>query len=97
MSSRYILTKSAENDIDDIVTYITQDNANAAYDFIDALYDSFELLCDNPLMGYTREDITKHPIRFWAFKWHYLVVYLPDDPLKIVRVLSGFRDLSKLV
>ena len=97
MRSRYFLTRLAEQDIDEIVSYIAQDNTQAAYDFIDALYDSFESLCDNPFMGHIREDITEHHVRFWTFKWHYLVVYLPDDPLKIVRILSGFRDISKLV
>lgn len=48
-------------------------------------------------MGHTREDLTLHSVRFWTFKWHYLVVYTPKSPIEIVRVLSGFRDIPGLL
>lgn len=97
MTANYVLSLIAEQDIDEVITYIAQENSQAAYDFVDALYESFEKLADNPYLGHIREDLTEQPVRFWTFKWHYLVVYQPTQPLQIVRVLSGFRDIANLI
>lgn len=97
MTVNYILSEMANQDIEDIVTYIAQENLQAAHKFIDRLYDSFERLVDNPYLGHVREDLTTYPVRFWTFKWHYLIVYKLAKPLQIVRVLSGFRDLANLI
>ena len=97
MTASYVLSPAAEQDIEELITYIATENTQAAYDFVDALYDSFEKLAEHPFMGHVREDLTPHPVRFWTFKWHYLVIYNPIQPLEIVRVLSGFRDISNLV
>ncbi len=44
-----------------------------------------------------REDLTDEPLRFWPVR-RYLIVYRPDsDPLEIVRVLSAYRDVKKLL
>lgn len=97
MPVSYVLSHIAEQDIDDLVTYIAQENKHAALDLVDALYDAFDKLAENPYLGHIREDLTKQPVRFWTFRWHYLIVYKPDKLLKIVRVLSGFRDISNLI
>ncbi len=97
MATNYVLSSIAEQDIDEVITYIAQENSQAAYDFVDALYESFEKLADNLYLGHVREDLTEQPVRFWTFKWHYLVVYQPTQPLQIVRVLSGFRDIANLI
>lgn len=97
MKPNYELSFEAEHDIDDIITFIARENQHAAHDFVDALYDSFELLAEHPHLGHVREDLTAHTVRFWTFKWHYLVIYRPTTPLQIVRVLSGFRDLAGLI
>ena len=94
MSTSYFVSPIAEQDIDEAITYLAKENPKAAYDFVDALYDSFEKLSDNPMLGHSREDLTKHPVRFWTFKWHYLVIYKPEKPIEIVRVLSGYRDIT---
>lgn len=97
MTTGYILSKIAEQDIDEVITYIAQENVQAAYKFVDALYNSFEELANNPYLGHMREDLTQHPVRFWTFKWHYMIVYKPDKPLEIVRVLSSSRDIPNLI
>jgi len=48
-------------------------------------------------MGHKREDLTNKNVRFWTFKWHYLIVYKDCNPIEIVRVLSGYRDITKLM
>lgn len=48
MKPDYKLSPEAEHDIDDITTFIAHENQRAAHDFVDALYDSFELLAEYP-------------------------------------------------
>jgi plasmid stabilization system protein ParE len=67
MRFNYFISPAAEQDIDEIVTYIAQENPNAAHQFLDSLYDAMEKLSDNPLLGHLREDLTEKPVRFWTF------------------------------
>ena len=97
MISNCYLSPAAEQDIDEVITYLAQENPFAAHSFLDALYVTLERLADNPEMGHLREDLTDKPVKFWPFKWHYLIIYKPTDPLEIVRVLSGFRDIINLI
>ena|SRR3990167_2464528 len=97
MKSSYYLSPIAEQDIDEVITYIAQENSAAAHKFLDALYDAMEKLSDNPYLGHLREDLTDKPVKFWTFRWHYLIIYKPIFPLEIVRVLSGYRDIINLI
>jgi plasmid stabilization system protein ParE len=97
MISKCYLSPAAESDIDEVITYLAQENPKAAYSFLDALYDAMEKLANNPDMGHLREDLTDKPVKFWPFKWHYLIIYKPTSPLEIIRVLSGFRDIINLL
>lgn len=40
----YFLSAIAEQDIDEIISYIAQENANAALTFLDSLYESMNML-----------------------------------------------------
>lgn len=93
----YSLSPIAEQDIDEIVSYIALDNPGAALKFLDALYDAMDNLATNPMLGHKREDLTDNGVRFWTFKWHYLVIYKDCLPIEIVRVLSGYRDIFNLL
>jgi plasmid stabilization system protein ParE len=93
----YYLSLTAEQDIEDIVSYIALENSEAAFRFLDDLYELMTLLAANPLIGHKRIDLTDKPVRFWTFKRHYLIIYLDSSPIEIVRVLSGFRDVSNLL
>jgi len=97
MKFGYYLSYEAEHDIDEIITYIAQENPKAAHDFLDSLYDAMGKLVDNPELGHLREDLTDKPVKFWTFKWHYLVIYKPMAPIEIVRVLSGYRDIFNII
>jgi plasmid stabilization system protein ParE len=77
MKFGYYLSHEGENDIDEIITYIAQENPLAAHKFLDSLYDAMEKLSDNPYLGHSREDLTDKPVKFWSFKWHYLIIYKP--------------------
>lgn len=93
----YFLSQIAEQDIDEIVTYIAKENTKAALTLLDSLYTAMDKLAENPMMGHTREDLTNRSVRFWPFKWHYLIVYNDCQPIEIVRVLSGYRDIANLL
>lgn len=97
MTAKYFLSAYAEQDIDEVITYLANENPQAANDFVDALYDAFDKLADNPMLGHVRDDLTNHPVKFWTFKWHYLVIYNPVKPIEILRVVSGYRDITNMV
>jgi len=97
MKFGYYLSPHAENDIDEIITYIAKENPDAAHSFLDAVYETMERLSENPDIGHLREDLTDKPVKFWPFKWHYLIIYNPVSPIEIIRVLSGYRDIINLM
>ena len=44
-----------------------------------------------------RRDLTSKPVRFWPI-YSYLIIYDPaTQPLEIVRILSGYRDVASLL
>ena len=97
MTSRCFLSPIAEQDIDEIITYLAQENPVVARTFLDALFAALDNLAEFPELGHLREDLTDKPVKFWTFKWHYLIIYKPTFPVEIVRVLSGYRDIIDLV
>jgi len=97
MTSRCFLSLVAEQDIDEIITYLAQENPDVAQAFLDALFNAIDNLAEHPELGHLREDLTDKCVKFWPFKWHYLIVYKPSAPIEIVRVLSGFRDIVGLI
>ncbi len=97
MTSTYYISPVAEQDIDEVISYLAQENPLAAHTFLDSLYSSMQNLADNPHLGHFREDLTNKPVKFFIFKWHYLIIYKPVSPVEIVRVLSGYRDLVHLI
>jgi plasmid stabilization system protein ParE len=91
--TRYVLSVDADLDLDDIWEYIARDNIDAADRWIARLFDAFEALGRTPGMGHTREDLTAHPVRFWAVG-AYLVIYRAERrPIEIVAVTQGSRDI----
>ncbi|MBN9344202.1 MAG: hypothetical protein J0H87_07555 [Holosporales bacterium] len=48
-------------------------------------------------MGHKRKDLTNHPVLFWPV-YNYLIIYKKDsNPLEVVRILSGYRNLIDLL
>ena len=97
MRKKYLLAPIAENDIDEIVTYIAQDNVNAALKMVDSFFTAMDMLAEHPQSGHVRSDITKQQVRFWPVKSRYLIIYKDCNPIEIVRVLSGYRDIANLL
>jgi plasmid stabilization system protein ParE len=98
--SRYQFTPPALDDLFEIWSYIARDNVDAANRLEDAIYKACAFLAEGPYRGGGREDITKLPLRFWtvpAFS-NYIIVYDPaSDPLQIIRILHGSRDIQAVL
>ncbi len=97
MTGAYSLTLQAQRDIEDIWRFIAADNPAAAGRVETALYDAFAMLAGNPHLGHKRDDLTHKPVRFWGVH-SYLVIYDPRaEPLPILRILSGYRDVGVIL
>jgi len=86
----------AEQDLDDIWLNIALDSPSAADRVIDRLTDAEYLLCENPMVGRSREELAPG-LRSWPVG-NYLIFYMtqPGQTI-IVRVAWGGRNLPDLV
>ena len=97
MSQRYQLTETAQRHFNEIGAFVAEDSVDAAVTIYDALEQAFEQLAEMPGMGHTRTDLTDLPLKFWSV-FSYLVVYEPEsDPLAIVAIIHGARDVEHLL
>jgi toxin ParE1/3/4 len=97
VSQAYRLTERAEADVEAIADFIATDSIDAAAKVVLALEDAFVLLASRPGIGHAREDLTERPLKFWSV-YSYLVVYDPaGDPLTIIAVLHGARDVAQIL
>jgi toxin ParE1/3/4 len=87
-------------DLQTVAQFIHHDNPFAARLFLEAAYDTFELLARNPGVGRQCADLGFPEIRSWRVEGfgRYLIFYreLPDK-IQIWRVLHGARDLPQTV
>jgi plasmid stabilization system protein ParE len=97
VSKGYQLTAAAERQRDEIAAFIAKDSIDAALRIYDALEEAFEQLAEMPGMGHTREDLTEQPLKFLRV-FSYYVVYVPEsEPLAIVAVIHGARDVARIL
>ena len=95
--SSFLLSHEARQDILDIWDFIAQDNADAADRVTAEIRSAILKLAKFPELGHLRRDLADEPLRFWRVH-SYLIVYRPKrSPLEIVRILSGYRDIEKLL
>jgi antitoxin ParD1/3/4/toxin ParE1/3/4 len=60
------------------------------------LYEAFETLAGSPGIGHRRDDLTRHPVFFFAAR-QYMIVYRKSLPLEIAAVIHGKRNLSRIL
>jgi plasmid stabilization system protein ParE len=98
MSSLLQLTPQAIEDLDAIWWIIAKDNREAAERVEMEILATCRRLARHPRMGTKRQDVTILPVRFWTITKfpNYVIVYRPEtDPLQVVAVLHGKRDLKE--
>ena len=94
----YRLTSKAEEDLFGIWSFIARDNPDAADRVEAAIFDACAFLAAAPLRGHLRRDLSSLTVRFWTVLRYpnYVIVYDPGtDPLQIIRILHGARNISR--
>jgi toxin ParE1/3/4 len=87
----YRLSALAEQDLADIWSYVAEDASFATADrLIDAIFDRFELLVEQPLIGRARPEFGEG-VRSLVVESH-VVYYRYEQDVLIARVLHGRRD-----
>jgi toxin ParE1/3/4 len=96
MTDRFRLTKPAIQDIEEIADYIAQQSGlEQSENFLSKLESKFSKIVNFPLIGRKRDEILTNIRTIPLDK--YLILYMPiGDDIEILRVVSGYRDLSKL-
>ena len=89
-------SSQAQRDLVDIWLYIANDSPAAADKFLDQIDTICKLLSTSPLLGRSREELGRSLRSFPV--GDYLIFYRPKRTgIVVVRVLSGYRDLDKLL
>ena len=93
----YLLTAAAEEDLAEIVRFIAQsDGVGRASHVLEAFLEAFDTLTFTPGMGYRREHLTGATLRWWPVL-RFQVLYDPEtDPLTVMRIVHGARDLDRI-
>ena len=94
---KYLLTGPAKDDLREIIAYLRDRSPQAAKRVRTKLGEAMRQLAEMPSVGHLREDLADEPLRFWSV-YSYLIVYRPDtEPLQIIRVLHGARDIKTIL
>ncbi len=88
------LTPQARSDLLEITDYILDNSgADRAESVVGVIREAIEKVADMPGIGHKREDLTNEDVRFWTV-YKYYIVYRPEtNPLEVVAVISGWRDV----
>ncbi len=91
--SGFVLHPDALAALNQIWEFITTDSPDAADRVLDEIHDATGTLVSSPELGHVRADLTSRPLRFHAVR-DFLIVYAPDEnPLLVLAVLHGRRNL----
>lgn len=92
------LTQDAVFDIDAIWLYLLEkEGVETADRMVTELFKGFYKLADIPNVGHRRADLTSRQVLFYRVL-SYLVIYEPgSQPLQIVGVLHGKRNVSRIL
>jgi len=94
---RFLFGRYVEGDLREIRDYIAKDSPDAALRVMVQFVAAFRLLAKRPHLGHIREDLLVPGLRFWPVG-PYLVIYLADkQPIEIVAVVHGARDIPNIV
>jgi plasmid stabilization system protein ParE len=95
MSAGYCISEAAQQDMEDIVSYIFLDNPKAAITLHKDMHAAYERIVEMPKIGHLRPEITSKPYRFWVFRKRYLVIYQESTPIVIIGVKNTYQNLKK--
>jgi plasmid stabilization system protein ParE len=92
------LTEDAILDIDTIWLYLLEkEGVETADRIVTELFEGFYRLADIPNSGRRRADLTSRGVLFYRV-FFYLLIYQPgSNPLQILGVLHGKRNVSRIL
>lgn len=94
--SHFVITNSAQNDLEEIWLYVSLESETAADRIIDELIARFPKLATFPEMGKERKETAANVRSFPVGR--YVIFYRPiDNGIEVVRVLHGARDIDQLL
>jgi plasmid stabilization system protein ParE len=98
MTRRYILAPEAADDLVEIWRHIKRKPGVEIAERVEfAVRDRIAFLARSPGAGHWRRDLTDEPVKFFA-AYSYLIVYRPEtEPLQVVAILHGYRDVERLL
>lgn len=93
MRRRVLVTAQAKDDLREIRLYIAQDDRQAANRLIKTIRDKLQLLCQQPGVGRTRDELRPGLRSFPVGR--YVIFYKPaEGGIEVLRVLSAYRDVD---
>lgn len=93
---QFRLTEPAVKDIEDIADYFAQQSGlDAAERFLSKLDAKFAKLTQFPNLGRKRDEILPN-IRSLSLEQYLILYILIGQDVEILRVVSGYRDLTEL-
>ncbi len=96
MPQPYTITRRALIDIGEITSHKTAYSPTHAAQWLHKLFSIFEMLATHPFSGRKHPDLADQAHYFWHFQ-KYTIIYHTTEPLTIIRVLSTYRDLRKIL
>jgi plasmid stabilization system protein ParE len=97
LTSRYVLTVTAESDVHGLLQYIAdRDGVDRALHVLDHFELAFDRLSTSPDIGIVRHDLTGETLRWWIVLTFAVIYDPPTKPLTILRVLHSARHLEDL-
>ncbi len=93
----FVLSDEARSDLFEVWAYVAGDNSPAADQIESDILNACALLARQPGIGHRRRDLSADErVRFHTVRVWYLIVYeIGTDPLSIVRILHGARDVAR--
>ena len=89
------LAHLADLDLDAIRDYISQHNPRAANNVLDQLFDTLELLANQPELGEQRNDLAQN-LRAFVVR-PYVILYHPvANGIHVARIIHGARDFPAI-
>lgn len=86
----------ANDDLAEIVSFIAQDNPNAARNWLRKIRETCSLLATNPAMGEQRADFGVAGCRSFTLGNYVVFFRRLGDGVEIARIVHGSRDLRQL-
>ena len=98
MKRRYRLSPQATLDLLRVWQYFAKSGGLEIADRVESdLIAKIGMLAELPNLGHWRHDLTAAPVRFFLVHSHF-IIYRPDsNPLQVVAIVHGNRDVKRLL